>query len=304
MDFRRRPTGSNGSSSLTISGSSGGSKFTGFRHVHRSDGAVVVKGSFSEASLSSNGSGSWSTTSAPSSSSANNNSSSSAIEAGVPSATAYDGISSSNAQKLSLGVTQQLAKATAALKERELVSNNVNTAATTTGTAGRHPSSTDIGAAFKSFKRESAQVSPSVSSSNRSIRSNSTSTSSNSSQSGEQQLQHPSTASAAAAAVGNLHKTSADFTESYLGLQSLQGHNQGKNQGGGWMKRTISDLTNTNSNNGCGYDNNNNNSNQYVLTASRTGSGSGSGSPEDNEDHRRCVNILYLAATAAAANDA
>lgn len=35
LDFRRRPT-----STLTISGAVGGSKFTGFRHVHRSDGGV------------------------------------------------------------------------------------------------------------------------------------------------------------------------------------------------------------------------------------------------------------------------
>lgn len=36
MDFRRRPAGS-----LTISGAIGGSKFTGFRHVHRSDGGAL-----------------------------------------------------------------------------------------------------------------------------------------------------------------------------------------------------------------------------------------------------------------------
>lgn len=40
MDFRRRPAGN----SLTISGAIGGSKFTGFRHVHRSDGGVALKG--------------------------------------------------------------------------------------------------------------------------------------------------------------------------------------------------------------------------------------------------------------------
>lgn len=281
MDFRRRP--SSNTNSLTISGSVGGSKFTGFRHVHRSDGAVVVKG-ISDASLSSSN---GSTTSASSSSASSSYSSNSiAAEAGFPSASANDGVAASSAQKHSFGVAQQLAKATAALKGRE------QGATTCPGGGGRHPSPSDIGAALKPYlvavKRESALVSPSVTSSNRSIRSNSTS--SNSSQSGEHQFLHPSAAATSTAACSS---TSSSTSGNYLDLKNLQEQSKDQEYGDGRLKRTISDLTNTN-NTTCGYDGHD------LTAASRTNSNS----LDDYEDHRRCVNMLYLAATAAAANDA